>query len=468
MTRYCIEIEKEGIPTVVMGYPEFATIIGKIAELENIPALRFAVRKGTARRFNWETFSREDLAEELSRALTGPSDSSTARCETGGATGEPTLAFAGGSPGEVMEAVNQEFNKRHWSDGLPIVPPTEERIQWMLRGTDLPPDYEIGVIEPRKGIATVRTIATNAVMAGARPEYLPVILSTVEAIADHRFFYAGVQATVYSGAEMVIISGPVARAIGVHSGAGLLGPGWRPNFSIGRTLRLVGINVGQAWPDVNKMAPYVSAGRTGSWVFTEAVEFLPAGWDPLHVELGYAPEESTVTIMFLDELTSGHTVEDRCSIEAFAGEMLRNEGSSRHRLNCESLLIISPPCAAHMARKGFTKEDIRREVYAKIQVPLAPSGGHHKHWRYLPEWIQKKKPGDPVPVHIEKPADLVITVAGGTAGSIPRGMFISGWGFGSRMVTKAIDKYIPKSWEKLLKEANTNAVNSCTLTRSGV
>ncbi len=431
---------------MVMVYPGFVSLVKKIGELENIPNLRFVVRKGVGRGFSWEAFSPELLAEELADILSHPVASPGTSAVAAAASEEEGLRVSGAGFGEALEAVNLEFHQRHWTDGLPIVPPTEERIQWMLKGTDLPPDHVVGVIEPRKGIATVRTIAVNAVMAGARPEYLPVILAMVEAVADPRFFYAGIQATQNTGAEMVIISGPVAKAIGVHSGAGLLGPGWRANFSIGRTLRLIGINVGGAWPGVNKMSPYMSAGRTGSWVFTEAVDLLPPGWKPLHVEWGYDETKSTVSVLFLDELTSAHEVPDACSLEGFADNIVRNAGCSKYRLSTETLLLLSPPCARHMAQQGFTRKDIQRELYARVQVPLAAEGGHQKHMKYLPEWIQKKKVGDMVPLHMEKPEDLLVAVAGGTAADPFRGAYISGWGFGSRMVTREIDQYLPASW----------------------
>ncbi len=453
MTRYCIAIEKAGIPTVVMAYPGFVSLIKKIGELEDIPDIRFAVRKGSSRRFLWESFSSELLAEELAEALTVPARNSPPRPNAVADMKDSMLTYQGNTVGEVVEAVDKEFHKRHWTDGLPIVPPTEERIQWMLQGTDLPPDHVAGIIEPRKGLATVRTVAINAVMAGARPEYLPVILAMVEAVADPRFFYAGIQATLNSGAEMTIVSGPVAGALGIHSGAGLLGPGWRPNFSIGRTLRLIGINVGGAWPGINKMSPYFAGNRTGSWVFAEAVDLLPAGWKPLHVELGYTREQSTVSLMFLDMITSRYDANYPCSIESISDDILQNGGLSCYRLSCETLLILCPPSAAKFAREGLGKDDIRREIYAKIQVPLAAKGGHQKHMKALPEWIRQKKVGELVPVHLEKPEDLIIAVAGGTASDPFHGIFFSGWGFGSRMVTKEIDKYLPAKWEDLLKEA---------------
>jgi hypothetical protein len=455
VVRYCIALEKEGIPTVAMVGPGFMTISKTIGKFEGIPDLRVTGRVifGSSR-FAWETFSHEDLVEEIVQAFARPVVSNAATAKSGSAPKEDFLSFAGENVGQVIETVDREFYKRHWTDGLPIIPPTEERIQWMLRGTDLPPDHLVGILEPQKGLATVRTIAINAVMAGARPEYLPVILAMVEAIADPNFFFAGAQATGNTGAEMVIISGPIAKALDVHSGFGLLGACWYPNFRIGRTLRLLSINVGGAWPGINRMSTYKTPGSCGSWVFSEAVDLLPKGWDPLHVDMGYAPEKSTVSLMFLQEYTSAG--ESTCSIEQFVDIMKRNGGLSSYKLNSDCLLIICPPCAEYMAGQGYTKDSIRKEVFEKVHVPIKAEKGHQRHMESLPKWIQEKKVGELAPMHLEKPEDLVIAVAGGTAFYPYYGLFFSSHGAGERLVTKEIDKYLPKNWEGLLKEGNAD------------
>jgi hypothetical protein len=455
VVRYCIALEKKGIPTVAMVGPGFMTISKTIGKFEGIPDLRVVGRViFGSERFAWETFSHAELAEEIIAALARPAVTNAGTTKSGNAPKEELLSFTGDGIGQVMETVDKEFYKRHWTDGLPIIPPTEERIQWMLKGTDLPPDHLVAVLEPQKGLATVRTIAINAVMAGARPEYFPVILAMVEAIADPNFFFAGAQATGNTGAEMVIISGPIAKALDVHSGFGLLGACWYPNFRIGRTLRLLSINVGGAWPGINRMSTYKTPGSCGSWVFAEAVDLLPKGWEPLHVDMGYAPGKSTVSVMFLQEYTSAG--ESTCSIDQFVDIMKRNGGLSSYKLNSDCLLILCPPCAEYMASQGYTKEAIRKEVFEKVHVPIKAEKGHQRHMESLPKWIQEKKVGELAPMHLEKPEDLVIAVAGGTAFYPYYGIFFSSHGAGERLVTKEIDKYLPKNWEGLLKEANAS------------
>lgn len=261
------------------------------------------------------------------------------------------------------------------------------------------PDYEIGIVEPRKGIATVRAVAINAVMAGARPEYMPVIIAAVEAALDPRYFFAGVQGTANQGAEMIIVSGPVAKQLDIYSGMGLLGPGWRQNFTIGRAFRLIANNIGGAWPGVNKMAGAIQGGRTGSWVFTENLDQLPRGWNPLQVELGYKRENSTVTLMFLDTPQWTHTHGNPvagCAPEGFARTMLDSHGVSHYRLNSDVLLILFPNCAQMLAKQGLTKQDIQKRTWELAQEPLssAESKAYHQFFiKALPEWIQKKSQG---------------------------------------------------------------------------
>jgi len=139
-----------------------------------------------------------------------------------------------------FEAVNELFYKRGWTDGLPIIPPTLERVKEMLRGTDRFSTELVGIIEPMKGKATVEKIAINAVMAGARPEYLPVIIAAVEAIADPDFDLYGVQTTDESVTPLLIINGPVAKDLNINYGFGALGPGWQSAKRHNRTCRKAG------------------------------------------------------------------------------------------------------------------------------------------------------------------------------------------------------------------------------------
>ena len=147
----------------------------------------------------------------------------------------------------AFDAVNDYFYERGWTDGLPIVPPTQPRVEAMLKGMPWRrPEDVIYVVPPRMGIATVRQIAVNAVMAGARPEYLPVIVAALQAVSDPRYGLAHRQTTTHAGAPLIIVNGPVVQRLRINCGRGLFGPGWRANAAIGRALRLILINIGGA------------------------------------------------------------------------------------------------------------------------------------------------------------------------------------------------------------------------------
>ena len=148
----------------------------------------------------------------------------------------------------ALDTIEQYF-AQGWTDGLPIVPPTEELIHRMMIASGRDPMEVVGIVPPRHGIATIEAIATNAVMAGCRPEYMPVVVTAVEALLDERFDVQGLQATSDPAAPLVIVSGPVVQQVGMNHGIGLFGHGNRANATIGRAVRLVLVNVGGGHPD---------------------------------------------------------------------------------------------------------------------------------------------------------------------------------------------------------------------------
>ena len=148
----------------------------------------------------------------------------------------------------AIDTIEQYF-ANGWTDGLPIVPPTEELVDRMIAASGRDPLEVLGVVPPRQGVATIEAIATNAVMAGCRPAYMPVVVTAVEALLDERFDVQGLQATSDPAAPLVIVSGPVVQQVGMNHGIGLFGHGSRANATIGRAVRLVLVNVGGGHPD---------------------------------------------------------------------------------------------------------------------------------------------------------------------------------------------------------------------------
>ena len=150
---------------------------------------------------------------------------------------------------DSFEAINDYFYEQGWTDGLPIVPPTRERVDKMLAGMAWrDADELIAVIPPAMGQATLTKIATNCVMAGCRPEYLPVVVAAIEAVSEPAYGLAHRQTTTHAGAPLVIVNGPIVRQLRINYGTGVFGPGWRANATIGRALRLNLVNLGGAIP----------------------------------------------------------------------------------------------------------------------------------------------------------------------------------------------------------------------------
>src|SRR3984885_4660607 len=148
---------------------------------------------------------------------------------------------------DSIEAVNDHFYKHGWTDGLPVIPPTAERVERMLSGLSWrSPDAIVGLIPPAMGVATLRTIAINSVMAGCLPAYLPVVVAAVEAVLEKQYGLAHRQTTTHAGAPFLIVNGPIIKDIGLNYGNGVFGPGWRGNGTIGRELRLTPVNSGGA------------------------------------------------------------------------------------------------------------------------------------------------------------------------------------------------------------------------------
>src|SRR5213593_2844777 len=184
-----------------------------------------------------------------------------------------------------------EFFAHGVSDGLPVVPPTRARVSRAVEATGRAGSELIAEVPPNYGRATVEKIAVNAVMAGCRPEYLPVVIAAVDAICDPAFDLHGVSATTNAPTPLVVINGPVRGKLGVNCAAGVFGPGWRANATIGRAVRLVCVNVGAA---ATSMSTFAQTGRY-SYCIGEHEEESP--WEPLHVEHGFTPGASTVSAL---------------------------------------------------------------------------------------------------------------------------------------------------------------------------
>ena len=328
---------------------------------------------------------------------------------------------------DEFEAVQRMYLERGWTDGLPVVPPTPDRVETMLVATGLPPGDVLAELPPTWGAATVEKLAVNAVMAGCLPEYLPVLIAAVEAISDPVFNLYAIQATTHPCAPLMIINGPIRSALGLNSSSGAYGPGWRANATIGRALRLVLLNVGGAHPGVGDMSTQGAPSKF-SYCVAENEEENP--WQPLHVDRGFRPDQSTVTVLAGEPPHnindhSGRSAEDILTI--IAGAMAVT-GANNAYTGGETLLALGPEHAATIGNDGFSKGDIVAWLQQRARIPLE---------RYTPDTLLERFreiPGGPVPI-IPTVEDLAVIVLGGPG---KHSSWVPTFGGSTRSVTREI------------------------------
>jgi len=267
---------------------------------------------------------------------------------------------------DAQAEITELFYKRGWTDGLPIVPPTEERVRDMLKGTDLSPEFVVGTLFPLAGQATVEKIAVNAVMAGCQPAYMPILLAAVEAISGEDFDLRGIATTTNPDVPMLIISGPVTEELGINAGTNALGRGWQANASIGRAVHLIVQNIGGSWLGLTDMS---SLGQPGDFAMCLAENQDASPWGPLHVDLGFPRNANVVTVLGAEGTHSirgiGHDSEG--FLELVAAHLAGLERPHRAVM----LLIVAQDTAAMLARDGWTRESMTQFIFEHARVPFS-------------------------------------------------------------------------------------------------
>lgn len=320
---------------------------------------------------------------------------------------------------DEMEAI---FD-RGWTDGLPVVPPTEARVLKMLEGTTRSPDEVVAIVPPDLVPATVEKIAVNAVMAGCKPEYLPVVIAAVEAACTDEFNIHGVLATTMPVGPVVIVNGPIRKAIGMNSGVNVLGQGNRANLTIGRALQLVIRNVGGGRPGGVDRAAHGNPGKL-SFCFPEDEEGSP--WEPLSVTRGFAPGTNTVTLFpgegprcIVDQLSR-----DPSSLASTFAVTLRTLHHPKLVIGFDAILVIGPEHSRVFREAGWSKTRVVDEINARLQLPGAEivrgAGG-------IAEGVPESFANSTLPKF--RPGGLLIVHAGGGAGLFSA--IIGGWANGA-------------------------------------
>jgi hypothetical protein len=269
-----------------------------------------------------------------------------------------------------LEDEPEAMFSRGWTDGLPVVPPTEARVLAMLDGTSRRPDEIVAIIPPNMVAASVEKVAVNAVLAGCRPEYLPLVLTAVEAACSEEFNMHGVLATTWFAGPVVIVNGPQARAVGMNSGINALGQGNRANATIGRALQLVIRNLGGGRPGEVDRA---TLGTPGKYSFCFAEDEAGSPWESLAVERGFAPGTSTVTV-FAGGGVHGLADQQSRRPESLARSLaagLRSVAHPKLVVGFDACLVITPDHGRVFREAGWSKARLRQELAELLLLPGA-------------------------------------------------------------------------------------------------
>jgi len=305
----------------------------------------------------------------------------------------------------------QYLAKKGWTDGLPVLPPTREAVGEMIKASGFDKDESLGVVPPLNGIATIERIAANAVMAGCLPEYFPIVIAAVKGLLQPGFNLNGVQTTTGNVAPLIIVNGPCRNALEINYSSNVLGQGWRANSTIGRAIRLVLTNIGGAMPGIYDKA---TLGQPAKYTFCIGENEEENPWEPLHVERGLKHEMDAVSVVGCSGV---HSIIDEASktakgiIMTMALSMMG--GATSGVTSSEALLIICPEHAATLSAGGYSKKNIRQELFTRARTPHENISDDNLELlaKRRPMWFQNSGFRE-LPV-VDRPEDIWIIVAGG-------------------------------------------------------
>jgi hypothetical protein len=445
-----VEIEKLGVPTVALIAEEFETDAHESARVFGMPDLRIAVMPRTLTNLSPEQVVEiaERIRPTVVQALLAEAAAGAQPDSDELPSPEPAVfGYDGSDVWDASERFQADFLDRDLGDGFPLIPPTQTRVDAMLAGTSRQPEDVIAILEPAMGVATVEKIAINAVMAGCKPEHLPVLLAAVEAMSQPQFALRFVAMSTGPHTPLIMVNGPVAERIGMNSGRGALGPGKRSavNTVIGRGLRLVMMNVGYAY--VGKFdLDTIGTPRKYSMALAENEAENP--WEPFHVEKGMRPQESAVTMFSVEseiECADMANYTPEGVLRTYSGAA-STPGAAAVQYTYqeatiapyENLVLLAPEHAKVVHDAGWSKDDVREFIYAdsfqraKFVLNCAKPDSFRDSRRWALEVGE-----DELIQAMESPACVNIAVVGGATG---KGQFLPGIG---AAVTRSVDAYLP-------------------------
>ncbi|MFC1934666.1 hypothetical protein ACFLWC_04100 [Chloroflexota bacterium] len=316
-----------------------------------------------------------------------------------------------------IDAIYEHFDDKFWIDGSPIIPPTPERVKKFVDFTGRDPSDEIGVIPPLNGVVTVEKVAVHAVMAGCRPEYMPVLLTAAAILGDSKeplpWMVADLLTTSHSRMCLLVVNGPIRKTLGITSGESGMTVSWRANATIGRAIQLLLSNIGGSEGFAgHTFGLYVTRG----YCMGENEEQSP--WEPFHVEYGFSPEDSTVTVFAVEpprhyEVGGGAGAVSAVDVlRLFARTMVGPASRDSYGTTYPGI-IFGPDHANNIAEAGFSKKDVKQFLFEHARQPLKEFGpGAGFDWRPHHKKFFTHSPDAMVPM-VEKPDDFMVFMMGG-------------------------------------------------------
>ena len=462
-----VEIEKQGVPTVIFTAQAFVGDARQSAKTFGVNGLPLAVVPLPFSNQSKEGIEKmvDDAFDQVVVGLTQAVAASGADTEAGAPLGDKAGCGPEGcevTPHEIFKirdkilfydgedlldacaVMNRKFIEFGWGDGFPLIPPTQKLIEEMLSGTRLSPDEVIAVLEPGFGQATVEKIAINGVMAGCRPEHMPVLIAMVKCLAKPEIYLRNKAMSTGPHAPLMVVNGPISKQLNINSGTCALGPGALSavNTVLGRTLRLIMMNIGHTYPGISDMD---TIGSPTKYSLCVAENEDKSPWEPYHVDKGFLKDESTVTIQFVyglcelydfansvpDRLVDVYATATKNVAQLSTGNWILGRRSDP-RYGTEEMehnfMLICPEHAQVFNQAGWTRKDLQETMYRKARMPFKTIM-LNKESKALdvahPElkWLYENPDLD-IPI-VEVPECFEIAVVGGNAG---RGTYFFGAG----------------------------------------
>jgi hypothetical protein len=428
-----IYIESHGKPTSTFVYEHFANDAMSAASSKGMPVIRFVPEAIVSESTVVEDINAavvsvfDNVVAALTRLLTAEEKSPKSREPKN----PPRIVFKG-----TLEEVIRFFYQRGWTDGLPIIPPTEDAVAEMLTGTDLQPDYLVEKLEPRQGKTTIERIAINAVMAGCLPTYMPLLVAAVQALAASPAC-GMMAASTGSFSPFWLVNGPIARDVNINATYGATSPGTIANASIGRAMGLITKNMRGIRRQIEDMGVLGNPAKY-SWVTAENEENCP--WEPFHVDRGFKREDSAITLAFPQSFQQmmPFGTDDKGILATVVGSVVPA------RMGMFAL-VLTPAHARTMAARGWTRKSIKEYIIENAIVP-------NDYYSRL--GLKADKPFDPgnvtgpglgpkvFEINPRNPEPVQVFVFGGFGSWLG---FMQG---GPQPITKKVE--LPKGWKKLV------------------